>query len=77
MLLKGVIKKSGVCVKDWDRYLKYLLFSYCDTLIIVTGYCPFEVMYGRHVCVLLDLLTESRIEGDYSEVTLNDWVLSL
>ncbi len=21
MLLKGVIKKSGVCVKDWDRYL--------------------------------------------------------
>ena len=47
--LKGMIKRSGGKLSEWDRQLKYLLFAYRDTPHVVTGFSPFSLMYGRDV----------------------------
>ena len=44
--LKGMVKRAGVNIKDWDLNLRYLLFAYRDTPHCVTGYSPFTLMLG-------------------------------
>ena len=45
--------------KDWDEYLPYLLFAYREVPQESTGFCPFELLYGRKVRGPLDVLKES------------------
>ena len=44
---------------DWDDYLPYLLFAYCEVRQESTGFSPFEFLYGKKVRGPLDVLRES------------------
>lgn len=48
-LLKSMLKKAQGDRKDWDKYLKYLLFAYRSTPHSVTGFTPsMGGMYEDH-----------------------------
>ena len=58
--LKGMLKKFvSRNQKDWDEYLPYLLFAYCEVPQETTGFSPFELLYGRCVRGPLDVLKEN------------------
>ena len=44
--------------RDWDEYLPYLLFAYREAPQELTGFSPFELLYGRPVRGPLDVLRE-------------------
>ena len=75
--LKGMIKRSGVKLSEWDRQLKYLLFAYRDTPHVVTGFSPFSLMYGRDVRGPLHFLKTSWIEGEVDVCSVGDWLVSV
>ena len=54
--MKPMIKKTELDHRDWDKCLKYLLFAYRSTPHSVTGFSPFELIYGRDVRGPLELL---------------------
>ena len=62
--LKGMLKRSGSNIKEWDRILKYLLFAYRSTPHCTTGFSPFLLMFGREARGPLDILQQSWLEGD-------------
>ena len=47
--MKSMIKKTELDHRNWDKCLKYLLFAYRSTPHSVTGFSPFELIYGRDV----------------------------
>ena len=75
--LKGMIKRSGGKLSEWDRQLKYLLFAYRDTPHCVTGFSPFSLMYGRDVRGPLHFLKTSWIEGEVDVCSVGDWLVSV
>ena len=75
--LKGMIKRSGGKLSEWDRQLKYLLFAYRDTPHVVTGFSPFSLMYGRDVRGPLHFLKTSWIEGEVDVCSVGDWLVSV
>ena len=49
--LKSMIKKfTSKSQKDWDECLPYFLFAYREAVKESTGFAPFELLYGRHMC---------------------------
>ena len=75
--LKGMIKRSGGKLSEWDRQLKYLLFAYRDTPHCVTGFSPFSLMYGRDVRGPLHFLKTSWLEGEVDVCSVGDWIVSV
>ena len=75
--LKGMIKRAGGKLCEWDRQLKYLLFAYRDTPHCVTGFSPFSLMYGRDVRGPLHFLKTSWIEGEVDGCSVGDWLVSV
>ena len=75
--LKGMLKRSGKDVKEWDRHLKYLLFAYRSTPHCTTGFSPFLLMFGREVRGPLDILQESWLDGDCETSTVFEWLTSV
>ena len=55
-MLRKFVNRSR---KDWDEYLPYLLFAYREVPQESTGFSPFELLYGRKVRGLLDVLRET------------------
>ena len=55
--LKAMLRKVAVeDVKNWDRWLPFLLFAYREVPQASTGFSPFELLYGRAVRGLLDIV---------------------
>ena len=75
--LKGMLKRSGKDVKEWDRHLKYLLFAYRSTPHCTTGFSPFLLMFGREARGPLDILQESWLEGDSEKSSVFEWLTSV
>ena len=75
--LKGMIKRSGGKLSEWDQQLKYILFAYRDTPHCVTGYSPFSLMFGRDVRGPLHFLKTSWVEGDVDVCKVGDWLVSV
>ena len=75
--LKGMIKRVGGKLSEWDRQLKYLLFAYRDTPHCVTGFSPFSLMFGRDVRGPLHFLKTSWLEGDVDVCSVGDWLVSV
>ena len=73
--LKGMLKRAEVDLKEWDKMLKYVLFAYRDTPHCVTGFSPFQLMFGREVRGPLDFLKTSWVEGDDDVGSVEDWLL--
>ena len=72
--LKGMLKRSGIVLKEWDRHLKYLLFAYRSTPHCATGYSPFTLMFGREVSGPLDILQEAWLQGDAEKSSVFEWL---
>lgn len=72
-----MLKKAQGDRKDWDKYLKYLLFAYRSTPHSVTGFTPFELIYGRDVRGPLEMLKSTWLDGALAEKPLNEWVQQL
>ena len=72
--LKGMLKRSGRELKEWDRHLKYLLFAYRSTPHCTTGYPPFTLMFGREVRGPLDILQEAWLQGDGEKASVFEWL---
>ena len=75
--MKSMIKKTELDHWDWDKCLKYLLFAYQSTPHSVTGFSPFELLYGRGVRGPLKLVKDGWISGELLERGLHDWVEQL
>ena len=61
-MLRQVIKVEG---RDWNKLIPYILFTYGEIPQALTGFSPFELIYGRDVQALLDVLKDdgsSRIQ---------------
>ena len=74
---KSMVRKSGVDSRDWDTYLKYLLFAYRSAPHTVMGFTPFELIYGRDVRGPLEMLKQGWLEGSIPEKALHEWLEQL
>ena len=75
--LKGMLKRSGCEIKEWDRLLKYLLFAYRSTPHCTTGYAPFTLLFGREVRGPVEMLQEAWLDGDGEQATVHEWLTSV
>jgi len=71
-LLRKLVNKEG---RDWDRHLPYTLFAYHEVPQDSTGFSPFEVLYGREVTGLLDVLKEVWEANKKSEESVASYIL--
>ncbi|GAA6077101.1 uncharacterized protein LOC120486734, partial [Tachysurus ichikawai] len=55
-MLKTFVSESG---KDWDQWLPYLLFAYCEVPQASTRFLPFELLFAHQVRGPLDVLEDS------------------
>ena len=72
--LKGMLKKSGVELAEWDKQLKFLLFAYRSTPHCTTGYAPFTLLFGRDVRGPLDILHETWLQGSCEQASMHEWL---
>ena len=57
--LKAMLRKMTLSgEQSWDKLLPYVLFAYREVPQASTGFSPFELLYGRKVRGLLDVLRE-------------------
>ena len=76
--LKRMLKKAAMDnVKDWDKFVPYLLFAYREVPQASTGFSPFELVYGRQVRGPLDILKESWEASTKSEESVVSYVLAV
>ena len=70
-----MLKKSSSPATEWDRQLKFLLFTYRTTPHAVTGFLPADLLYGRHVKGPLDLIKSSWISEEVKPALLSSWLM--
>lgn len=75
--LKGMPRKLQKDKKDWDLYLKYLLFAYRQTPHSTTGFSPFKLIYGRNMRGPLEVLKGEWMKGNLQEASVLEWINQL
>ena len=75
--LKGMLKRSGGNLKDWDLSLKFHLFAYRSTPHCTTGYAPFTLLFGRDVRGPLDILHETWLSSDCEQASVHEWLIAV
>ena len=75
--LKGMLKHAEIQVKEWDRFLGYILFTNRTTPHCVTGFTPFELVLGRNVKNPLDFLRDSCLSSESEVINLPEWLTSI
>ena len=75
--LLSMLKKATTDKRDWDLYLPYVLFAYRQTPHTVTGFSPFQLIYGHNVRGPLEVLRDNWIDGNTIESNLVEWVQQL
>ena len=73
MIRKFVHKDS----RNWDRWLDPLLFAVREVPQALTGFSPFELLFGRTPRRVLDLVKESWEEGQSPSKNEVQYVLDL
>ena len=53
-MLKWIIEEE----RDWNKLIPYILFAYREVPQALTGFSPFELVYGQDVRGPLDVLKE-------------------
>ncbi len=69
-----------LCYKDaknWDKWLKPLLFAVREVPQASTGFSPFELLYGRQPRGVLDVIKEAWEEGPSNSRSEIQYVLDL
>ena len=64
-------------MKNWDKFLPYLLFAYREVPCESTGYSPFELLYGRSVQGPLVVIKETWLGKHPSKESLVSHVLEI
>ena len=80
LVLKTMLKR--LCQerpKDWDRYIPVVLFAYRQTPQVSLGFSPFELLYGRTIRRLMQILYELWAKDDTPDgvKTTYEYVLDL
>ena len=70
-----MIRSSSQEGQQWDELLPCLLFTCREVLCSTTGFSPFELVFGKHVCGPLDILQQSRMPNIHSPQLATDWLL--
>uniref|UniRef100_A0A803JFV2 Gypsy retrotransposon integrase-like protein 1 n=1 Tax=Xenopus tropicalis TaxID=8364 RepID=A0A803JFV2_XENTR len=55
--------------RDWDDILPYVMMTYRSTVQSSTGYSPFMVMFGREVCLPVDLVNGGDVDEKFTSPT--------
>ena len=63
--------------RDWDRMLPYVLFAYQEVPQATLGFTPFELLYGRDVRGLLDVLQEEWIQSPDTDTDVLTYVMDI
>ena len=76
--LKDMLRKTA-CEegKDWDHQIPFVLFAYREVLQALTGFSPFELLYGREVRGPLDVLKEKWELRNQSDINVASYVLDM
>ena len=61
--------------KDWDKMLPYVLFAYREVPQALTGFSPFELLYGWNVRGPLDVLRETWEASQQSDESVVSHIL--
>jgi hypothetical protein len=76
--LKAMLQKVGNNEgRDWDRWLPYVLFAYREVTQALTGFSPFELLYGRSVRGPLDVLREAWEADSCGEESVVSYILMI
>ena len=75
--LMQMVRKSLTNKRDWDVYLPYFLFACREAPSSVTGYSPFELLYGRHAHRPLDILRQQWLPTKKTSRNTSEWILDL
>ena len=73
-MLRKTAKEEG---KNWDKLLPYVLFAYREVPQASTGFSPFELLYGRQVRGLLDVLRETWESSSKSNENIVSYVINM
>ena len=76
--LKAMLRKIAADdIKNWDKWLPFLLFAYQEVPQASTGFAPFELLYGRAVRGPLDIVKESWKETKRVKENVVSYVLGV
>jgi transposase InsO family protein len=80
--LKSMLKGCGETFPgDWDQLLPWVLFSYREVPVENLGFSPFELVFGRNVKGILQLIKNSWLHDDmlasHKSQNIIDFVLDL
>ena len=76
--LKAMLRKIAADdIKNWDKWLPFLLFAYREVPQASTGFAPFELLYGRAVRGPLDIVKESWKESKWVKENVVSYVLGV
>lgn len=75
--LKSMLRKLSNDIRNWDKYVPYLLFAYREVPQSSTGFSPFELLYGRVIRGPLAIVKESWIEKKTQDQNLTKYVLNM
>ncbi len=74
-MLRKFVSETG---KDWDKWLLYLLFAYCEGPQSSMGFSPFKLLYTHQVRGPLDVLRETWEEsGKAQDMNIISYVLKM
>ncbi|CAM4568546.1 unnamed protein product [Lepidochelys kempii] len=73
-MIRKVVSRDG---KDLDTLLPYLMFAIREVPQASTGFFPFELLYGRHPCGILDIAEEIWEEEPNEGRNIIDHVLQM
>lgn len=72
-----MIRKSIDDKHDWDVYLPYFLFACWEAPSSMTGYSPFELLFGKHVHGPLDVLRQQWVPTAKTPRDASEWLQHL
>ena len=73
---KAMLQKTATSEgKDWDKMLPYVLFAYREVPQALTGFSPFELLYGWNVRGPLDVLRETWEASQQSDESVVSHIL--
>ena len=72
--LKGMTRKLGSEVREWDKALKFCLLCYQGTPHTATGFSLFELVHGYPMRGPLEAIKNGWLEGELSFTNSVKWV---
>ena len=74
--LKSLLRKFiDENIRDWDKFIPYILFAYREVPNSSTGYSPLELLHGRMIRGPLSVIKESWMSKNNGESNLLSYIL--